>query len=112
MTDAIDVVRRFYSAYQEQDAETARAVLSESLTFTSPQDDHLGKAAYLERCFPTADRFVWTEVHTPVEPEPGFVVWRCSYELRDGGRFSNVEEITVEHDQVVNIRVYFGGPLP
>jgi ketosteroid isomerase-like protein len=111
MTSPIDVVRRFYVAYQEQDLETARELLSDHVTFTSPQDDHLDKAAYLERCFPTASRFVWTDVREAVEAEPGLVVWRYRYELQDGGRFSNVEEIRVHDDQVVEIRVYFGGPL-
>ena len=112
MTNAVDVVRRFYVAYQEQDAETARRVLSDRLTFTSPQDDHIGKADYLERCFPTASRFLSTEVQEPIEAEPGLVIWRYRYELQDGGRFSNVEEIRVQDDQVVDIRVFFGGPLP
>jgi ketosteroid isomerase-like protein len=110
MTNAIEVVRRFYVAYQEQDVETARRLLSDDVTFTSPQDDHIDKAAYLERCFPTASRFVWTDVHEPVEAEPGLVIWRYAYELQDGGRFSNVEEITVRDDRVITIRVYFGGP--
>lgn len=111
MTSAIDVVRRFYVAYQEQDLQLARALLSDDVTFTSPQDDHLDKAAYLDRCFPTASRFVWTDVLEPIEAEPGLVVWRYRYELQDGGRFSNVEEITVRGDRIVQIRVYFGGPL-
>jgi ketosteroid isomerase-like protein len=110
VTTAIDVVRRFYTAYQEQDLETARQVLADGLTFTSPQDDHIDKASYLERCFPTASRFVWTHVREAVEAEPGLVVWRYAYELQDGGRFSNVEEITVQDDRIVTIRVYFGGP--
>jgi ketosteroid isomerase-like protein len=111
MTSPIDVVRRFYAAYKEQDLETARALLSDELTFTSPQDDHIDKAAYLERCFPTADRFVSADILEPIEAEPGLVIWRYRYELQDGGRFSNVEEITVQGDRVVEIRVYFGGPL-
>jgi ketosteroid isomerase-like protein len=109
MTNAIEVVRRFYVAYQEQDLETARRLLSAGLTFTSPQDDHIDKATYLERCFPTADRFVATDVREAVEAEPGVVLWRYTYELQDGDRFSNVEAITVRDEQIVDIHVYFGG---
>ncbi|HEY1530663.1 MAG TPA: nuclear transport factor 2 family protein [Galbitalea sp.] len=111
MTDSIALVRRFYAAYQEQDVDAARAILSDRLSFTSPQDDHIDKVAYLERCFPTAERFVSTEILDPVEVTPGLVLWRYRYELEDGGRFSNVEEITVGDDRIVDIRVYFGGPL-
>jgi hypothetical protein len=67
--------------------------------------------AYLERCFPTVGRFVRTEVLEPVEAEPGLVLWRYRYELQDGGRFSNVEEIAVQGDRIAGIRVYFGGPV-
>ena len=109
MSTAIDVVRRFYAAYQEQDLRAASDLLSEALTFTSPQDDHIDKAAYLERCFPTADRFTSTDIREPIEAESGLVLWRYAYELRDGGRFSNIEEIVVRDDRIVDIRVYFGG---
>ena len=109
MSSAIDVVRRFYVAYQEQDLDAARQLLADELTFTSPQDDHIDKTTYLERCFPTADRFVATDVREAVEAEPGVVLWRYKYELQDGGRFSNVEAITVRDEQIVDIQVYFGG---
>jgi ketosteroid isomerase-like protein len=110
MTNAIEVVRRFYATYQDQNVEAATLLLANNLSFTSPQDDHIDKAAYLERCFPTADHFVSTQVRTAVEVEPGLVIWRYAYELADGSRFSNVEEITVLDGRVTEIRVYFGGP--
>jgi len=109
MNSAIDVVRRFYVAYQEQDLDAARQLLSAELTFTSPQDDHIDKTTYLERCFPTANRFVATDVREAIEAEPGVVLWRYTYELQDGSRFSNVEAITVHGDQIVDVHVYFGG---
>jgi ketosteroid isomerase-like protein len=109
MTNSIDVVRRFYVAYAEQDLEAARKLLSDDFRFTSPQDDHIDKATYLERCFPTNDRFVSSEVRKPAEAEPGLVLWRYAYELQDGRRFSNVEAITVRNDEIVEILVYFGG---
>jgi hypothetical protein len=70
---------------------------------TSPQDDSIEKAAYLERCFPTASRFVATDVRHPVEVEQELVLWLCGYELEDGSRFRNAEAITVQDDQVVDI---------
>ena len=53
-----EVVRAAFEAYRAQDAETGAALLADDFVFTSPQDDHIDKAAFMERCFPTADRFV------------------------------------------------------
>lgn len=54
----VDVVRAAFAAYLAQDRAAMDRLLAEDFVFTSPQDDHLGKAAFLEICFPTADRLV------------------------------------------------------
>jgi ketosteroid isomerase-like protein len=51
-----DIVRASFGAYRAQDRQAAERLLADDFTFTSPQDDHIGKAEFLERCFPTADR--------------------------------------------------------
>lgn len=53
-----EVVRAAFHAYLSQDGYEAAQLLAEDFVFTSPQDDHIDKIAYLERCFPTADRLV------------------------------------------------------
>lgn len=47
-----------FEAYLAGDAEVADGLLADSFTFTSPQDDHIDKTAFMQRCFPTADRVV------------------------------------------------------
>jgi ketosteroid isomerase-like protein len=49
-----DVVRASFEAYLAQDRAAAERLLAEDNVFTSPQDDHIGKAAFLRRCFPAA----------------------------------------------------------
>jgi ketosteroid isomerase-like protein len=104
----LDIVRRLFTAFREQDLESARTLLAPDFVFTSPQDDHIDRAAYLERCFPTADRFVeqrllrWATTDDDV-----FVMYE--YELRDGGRYRNAELITVRGGRVVAVQVFFGG---
>ena len=44
----IDVVRAMFEAYRAQDRETAVRLLADEYVFTSPQDDHIDKAAW--RC--------------------------------------------------------------
>jgi len=48
----IDVVRAAFAAYLAQDRAAMDRLLAEDFVFTSPQDDHIGKAAFLEICFP------------------------------------------------------------
>lgn len=105
----IDTVRATFAAYQAQDREAAERLLADSLVFTSPQDDHIDKTAYLERCFPTADRFVFREIVelTDVDGEEAFLMYE--YELTTGERYRNAELITVRDGQVVEIQVFFGG---
>lgn len=56
-----EIVRATFDAYLAQDRDAAERLLAHDLVFTSPQDDHIDKTAYLERCFPTADRLVSQE---------------------------------------------------
>ena len=53
----IDTVRASMDAYRNQDLEAATRLLAKDFTFTSPQDDHVDKSAYLERWFPKTQVF-------------------------------------------------------
>ncbi|MEV0649070.1 nuclear transport factor 2 family protein [Phytomonospora sp. NPDC050363] len=106
---AIEVVRAVFAAYRAQDRAAAEALVAPDFVFTSPQDDRIDRAAYFERCFPTADRFL-TQVLLQVVPGEGddvFVLYE--YELREGGRFRNAEVLTVRGGQVAETQVFFGG---
>ncbi|HEY6470115.1 MAG TPA: nuclear transport factor 2 family protein [Candidatus Dormibacteraeota bacterium] len=105
----IDVVRESLDAYQRQDIELASKLLADDFRFTSPQDDHIDKAAYLERCFPTADRFVASEVIAIVAAGDDAVLLLYEYELTSGERYRNTEYITVRHGKLVETQVFFGG---
>lgn len=109
-TGGTEVVRGLLAAYLAQDERRARTLVDERFRFTSPQDDHIDRAAYFERCFPTADRVARQDLLQLVEAEPGLVLVRYEYELRTGGIFQNMEAITVRDGRVVEAQVYFGGP--
>jgi ketosteroid isomerase-like protein len=109
MTDT-DTVRAMFDAYLAQDRDAAERLLAGDFSFTSPQDDHIGKSAYLERCFPTADRFVYQQILEVVSAGSGvFVLYE--YELKDGGRYRNAEFITVRDGQLAETQVFFGGQV-
>ena len=51
------VVQACLESYIAQDRLTAERLIADDYVFTSPQDDHIDRVAFFERCFPTAHRF-------------------------------------------------------
>jgi ketosteroid isomerase-like protein len=103
------IVRASFGAYLAQDRQTAERLLAEDYVFTSPQDDHIGKAEFLQRCFPTADRFSSQEILELVSASGDGVFVLYEYELKTGGRYRNTEFITVRDGQLAETQVFFGG---
>ncbi|HZY00105.1 MAG TPA: nuclear transport factor 2 family protein [Dermatophilaceae bacterium] len=106
-----EIVRASFDAYLAQDREAAERLLAENLVFTSPQDDHIDKTAYLENCFPTADRLNSQEILELVSADEEGVFILYEYELKTGARHRNTEFITVRDGQIVEIQVFFGGQI-
>jgi len=105
------VVERFMASYRKQDLAAAEALAGDELVFTSPQDDHIDRATWFDKCFPTSDRFTSQEVKYLVQASDEDVFLMYEYELAAGGRYRNTELITVRDGQVVEIQVFFGGAV-
>ena len=105
-----EIVRQAFNAFRTQDESTMARLLADDFVFTSPQDDHIDKAAFLERCFPTAERFVSQEIVELVDAGTNGVFIMYEYELTTGERYRNTEFITVRDGRLVETRVFFGGP--
>lgn len=110
MKDDITVVQSFMRAFQEQDRASAERLMADDFVFTSPQDDHLDKATWLERCFPTADHFDAPSQTLQILAVDGLVLHRYEY-LVTGTRWRNVEALRVRDEQVCSVEVYFGGAV-
>ncbi len=104
-----DVVRRMFAAYRAGDRAAAEQLLAPGLRFTSPQDDHIDRATYLARCFPTAARFSMQRIlASATVGDQVFVLYE--YELADTReRFRNSELFTVVDGLISEIQVFFGG---
>ncbi|MFI1093594.1 nuclear transport factor 2 family protein [Streptomyces sp. NPDC020917] len=100
-----------FRLYRAQDRAAAFALYADDFTFTSPQDDRIGKDAFFARCFPTADRFAEQRLlHvTPADGELAFLHYE--YVLTDGTRYRNVEAITVRDGLIRDVQVFFGGKV-
>ncbi|MGG7570092.1 nuclear transport factor 2 family protein [Streptomyces sirii] len=108
----IDIVRAGFAAYLAQDREAIDRLLADDFVFTSPQDDHLDKTAFLQVCFPTADRLRRQEILDAVAIDDHQVYVRYAYELKTGERHRNVEVQTVREGRITEVQVYFGGRFP
>jgi ketosteroid isomerase-like protein len=104
-----DTVRASFDAYLAQDRDAADRLLSDDLAFTSPQDDHIDKATYFQRCFPTTDRLRSQRILQVVDTEGDGVFLMYEYELVTGERYRNTEFITVRDGRITEIQVFFGG---
>ena len=107
-TPAVRIVLDFMRAFHEQDRSAAQALMSDDFVFTSPQDDHIDKAAWLERCFPSADHFDGPSATLEIVEVDGTVLHRYEYAV-NGIRYRNAEAIRVEDNRVSDVEVYFGG---
>jgi len=104
-----ETARAMFKSYLTQDRDTADRLIAAGFVFTSPQDDHIDKAAFFERCFPTANRLTSQEMlHVvPAGGDDVFVMYE--YELKTGERHRNVELLTIRDDQITEAQVFFGG---
>ena len=57
LTEKTELVRRSFAAYMTASRADIEAILHPELTFTSPYDDHIGRADYFARCWPNAGSF-------------------------------------------------------
>ena len=105
-----EVVRAAFEAYRSQDLESEERLLADDFVFTSPYRTTTNRSAFLERCFPTADRFfVSQEIVELVDEGPDAVFILYEYELHDGARYRNVEHTTVRDGSLLETQVFFGG---
>ncbi len=97
-----------FDAYLRQDREAEDRLLADAFVFTSPQDDHIDKATFFERCFPTA-RLVSQEMLYVVPTGDDNLFAMYEDELKTGERHRNVELLTVRGDKIIGTQVFFGG---
>lgn len=106
-----DVILASFEAYLAQDGAAAEVLLADDYVFTSPQDDHIGKAEFLERCFPTASRLRSQQIVELVPVGENAVFLMYEYELTNGERYRNTEFSTVRGGQLTETQVFFGGRM-
>ncbi len=100
-------VRGLFAAYLANRKDEVSDMLTEDFTFSSPNDDHINKATYFERCWPQPPAFSAIHIER-ISLEDNEALVRYRADKRDGGSFRNVEVIRFHGDRVASVEVYFG----
>jgi len=108
--DLQTLVREAYAAYEAGDRDAIEALLADDLTFSSPADVGIDRAAYFERCWPGHEHLRAFAITRLVEAGDEVV---ATYEATrtDGTRFCNTEVLGFRGDRITRIEVYFGWNL-
>ena len=102
-----ELIRIYFKAYETKDRLTLESTLSDDFTFTSPHDDHIDRATYLERCWPNSARTRAINIRKLFgQGDEAFVL----YDLETEGAepFRNSEFFTGGEGKIKTVEVYFG----
>ena len=111
MTDPLSIARACYEAYAKKDRQQLESLLDAGYRFTSPLDNALDRARYLEICWPnSANLETFQIVHEAAAGDRAFIVYEAR--TKSGKRFRNSELHTVRAGKLAATEVYFGWDLP
>jgi len=98
----------YYAAWARADRAAVEAFVGDPFSFTSPYDDHLDRAEFFRRCWPTAgtqDRFDVQQV-LPDGRDGALVLYEAR--LKNRKMLRNVEYLRFAGDRLCAVEVYFG----
>jgi ketosteroid isomerase-like protein len=107
----LETARACFQAYLDKDRAALEALLDDDYHFTSPLDNALDRATYLEVCWPNSEALASFDFFYEAEHgDHAFVV----YEGRTttGKRFRNCEVHFAHDGKLVATEVYFGWDIP
>ena len=101
------MLRDLYAAYIDHRKDIVGAMLTEDFTFSSPQDDHIDRATYFERCWPNEPALNAFDIEfLTVQDDEAVVRYRA--EMGDGKAFRNMESFRFDGEKIASVDVYFG----
>ncbi len=104
-----DLIRKYFSAYENKDRKAVESLLTDDFVFTSPYDYHIDREAYFRRCWPYSEESPTYAIETLFENgNEAFILYDCK--TKDGGSSRNTEFFTIDGGKVKEIEVFFGSP--
>jgi len=105
--DFSELVKDIYRAYETKDKSACENLLADDFTFTSPNDDHISKQDYLQRCWPFSEENpVYHLEQIMITGNYVLVLYAC--ETKAHKKFRNTEHFQFEDAKIKSIEVFFG----
>jgi hypothetical protein len=104
-----EVVRKYYSAWEQTDWRPFDALLADNFTFTSAAgDDHISRSMFKTGCWGTQKDFIarFDLLRVFGSGNEAFVLYVCH--TKNGRTFRNVEYLRLAKEKVEAIECYFG----
>jgi ketosteroid isomerase-like protein len=102
-----DLLRKYFSAYENKDREAVESLLTNDFVFTSPYDYRIDRETYFKRCWPYSEKSPTYEIEKVFEKgDEAFILYDCK--TKNGGSSRNTEFFTIEGSKIKEIEVYFG----
>jgi ketosteroid isomerase-like protein len=102
-----DLIRKYFSAYENKDRKAVESLLSDDFVFTSPYDNRIDRETYFKRCWPYSEQSPTYEIVKVLEGDnEAFILYDCK--TKTGGRSRNTEFFTIEGNKIREVEVYFG----
>ena len=102
-----DLIRKYFSAYENKDRTAVESLLSNDFVFTSPYDYRIDRETYFKRCWPYSEQSPTYEIEKMLERDnEAFILYDCK--IKNGGRSRNTEFFTIEGNKIKEVEVYFG----
>jgi SnoaL-like domain len=102
-----DLIRKYFSAYENKDRKAVESLLTNDFVFTSPYDYRIDREVNFKRCWPYSEKSPTYGIERLFERgSEAFILYDCK--TRNGGRSRNTEFFTIEGNKIKEIEVYFG----
>jgi ketosteroid isomerase-like protein len=104
-----EIIRRWYTAWENKDLDTFHALLADNFTFTSAAgDDHISKSTFKTQCWDTQVDFIgqFELERIATGTDDAFVKYLCH--TKNGKSLRNVEYLRIRDGKLESIECYFG----
>jgi len=102
-----DLIRKYFSAYENKDRQAVESLLANDFIFTSPYDYRIDRETYFKRCWPYSEKSPTYGIEKLFEKgNEACILYDCK--TKDGGSSRNTEFFTIEGNKIKEVEVYFG----
>jgi ketosteroid isomerase-like protein len=110
--DRLEIIRGYYTAYENDDRSAIEPLLHPDFTFSSPEpdDNRIDRTTYFERCWPNHKRIISFELEDLcADASDALIRYRATDTTGPG--VSNTEHFEFTDGLISHIDVYFGRSL-